>query len=248
MTFALLLALQAVDADGFRVHTLASPRQAGETVVRVLLPDQLEGRAPVVYVLPVEAGRESKYGDGLLEAKKLGLHNRHGVICVAPTFSRLPWYADHPTDPAIAQESYFLKDVLPLIEKTYPTSHRLLLGFSKSGHGAFSLLLRHPELFQRALAWDAPLMMDHHDRYGSGQVYGTAENFRKYRPADLLGNLDKELRLIHMGFDAFRDHHEGFEKLLKGPHIYRDGPKRAHRWDSGWLEPAFELLVDPPRK
>jgi hypothetical protein len=48
---ALLLAAQAVDADGFRVHTLTSPSHAGETVVRVLLPDKMEGRVPVVYVL-----------------------------------------------------------------------------------------------------------------------------------------------------------------------------------------------------
>ena len=37
-----------------------------------------------------------------------------------PTFSDLPWYADHPTNPLIRQETYFLKVVLPFIEKTYP--------------------------------------------------------------------------------------------------------------------------------
>ena len=39
---------------------------------------------------------------------------------VAPTFSHLPWYADHPTKPEIRQETYFLKVVVPFIDKTYP--------------------------------------------------------------------------------------------------------------------------------
>ena len=44
----------------------------------------------------------------------------------------LPWYADHPTDVGIRQESYFLKVVLPFVERTYPArterDGRLLLG------------------------------------------------------------------------------------------------------------------------
>lgn len=232
MTLLLLLVQETL--------TLNSPRQEGETQVRVLLPATWDARTPVVYVLPVEAGLESKYGDGFAEAKKLS----PAAIVVAPTFSRLPWYADHPTDPKIAQESYFLKDVLPLIEEKYSKGPRLLLGFSKSGHGAFSLLLRHPRLFARAVAWDAPLMMDTHTLYGAGPIYGTPENFERYRPSKLLGNVESK-RLIHMGFDNFREHHEAFDKLLTGPRVYRDGPKRAHRWDSGWVRPAFELLLEP---
>ncbi len=85
MTLLLFLAVQ--DVDGLRLHALKSERQSGETVVRVLLPAKPAERAPVVFILPVEAGRESKTGDGLLEAKKLDLHNKHGVICVQPSFA-----------------------------------------------------------------------------------------------------------------------------------------------------------------
>ena len=91
---------------------------------------------------------------------------------MAPTFSHLPWYADHPTDPDIRQESYLLEVVIPFIEANYPARAdrrgRLLLGFSKSGWGAYSLLLRHPDVFGKAAAWDAPLMMSEPGKYGSG--------------------------------------------------------------------------------
>ena len=100
-----------VDEHGFRVHRVTSEFQSGEALIRVLVPDKLNDneRLKVLYVLPVEANTEQRYGDGLIEAKKLDLANKHRLICVAPTFSHLPWYADHPTDKTIRQESYFLK-------------------------------------------------------------------------------------------------------------------------------------------
>src|SRR5262245_2541048 len=162
------------DGNGFLVHEVRSPYQAGTTQIRVLRPAQVaKGKQyPVVYVLPVEAGTESRYGDGMREVQRLDLHNKFGAVFVAPTFSHLPWYADHPTKPEVRQESYFLKVVVPFIDKTYPVraeaEGRLLLGFSKSGWGAWSLLLRRPDLFSRAAAWDAPLMLDKPGKYRSG--------------------------------------------------------------------------------
>ena len=62
--------------------------------------------------------------------------SRHNSIA-APSFSHLPWFADHPTNAKIAQESYLLQDILPRL-----SGRILLLGFSKSGNGAVTLLLR----------------------------------------------------------------------------------------------------------
>ena len=113
---------EATDERGFRVHEIRSQFQAGTTRVRVLAPEQIVPgrRYRSIYVLPVEAGHGTQWGDGLLEIKQHDLHNQHRAIFVAPEFSRLPWYADHPTDPAIRQESYLLQDVFPLIEASYP--------------------------------------------------------------------------------------------------------------------------------
>ncbi len=53
------------DEGGFLTHEVRSPYQAGATLIRVLLPDAIEKekKHPVVYVLPVEAGGESRYGE-----------------------------------------------------------------------------------------------------------------------------------------------------------------------------------------
>lgn len=243
--------------DGVLVHTVRSPYQAGVTRIRVLLPDRVEKgrRLAALYVLPVEAGDGRQYGDGLEEVRKLGLHNKHRLVCVAPTFSHLPWYADHPSDPQIRQEGYLLRVVVPLVERTYPVRAepvgRLLLGFSKSGWGAYSLLLRHPDLFGRAAAWDAPLVEDRPAKYGMGPIFGTQESFDKYRIASLLAQRAADLRgkparLILTGYSNFRDQHQAAHRLMTDlgiPHVYRDGPQRKHDWHSGWVDEAVGLLA-----
>lgn len=249
------------DANGFLVHEVRSPFQARTTQIRVLVPDTLEKskKYPVVYVLPVEAGTESRYGDGLKEVQKLDLHNTLSAVFVAPTFSHLPWYADHPTKSEIRQESYFLNVVIPFIDKTYPVraeaEGRLLLGFSKSGWGAWSLLLRHPNLFGKAAAWDAPLMLDKPGKYGSGDIFGTADNFEGYRVSKLLeakaDKLHSEKRLMLLGYGNFRAEHEQAHALmdrLRVAHEYRDGPARKHDWHSGWVKEAVELLLGNRRE
>lgn len=245
------------DQDGVLVHSVGSQYQTGTTVIRVLLPDgTIQGkRYRVVYVLPVESGDETRWGDGLAEVMRNDLHNRHQVIFVAPTFSHLPWYADHPTELEIRQETYFTNVVVPFVEQTYPVSKkpedRLLLGFSKSGWGAWNLLLRHPQTFGRAAAWDAPLMMDRIGKYGTTKILGTQENFESYCLVDLLRekaeHLGHEKRLVLTGYGNFRKHHREMHSLLDGlkiSHEYRDGPEQKHDWHSGWMPETVRLLIE----
>jgi predicted alpha/beta superfamily hydrolase len=243
------------DENGFLVHTVNSPYQTGPTKIRVLLPDQMhdDKRYRVVYVLPVEAKDGSRYGNGLREIKNHKLHNKFDAIFVAPTFSDLPWYADHASRKEIRQESYLVKVAIPFVEQTYPTlsksAGRLLLGFSKSGWGAWSLLLRNPKMFSRAAAWDAPMMMTQIGKYGNRPIFGTQKNFERYQISRLLSDtasrLSDQHRLILTGRGNFHAEHQQVHQLMKKlqiPHQYRDEPKRKHHWNSGWVTEAVELL------
>ncbi len=245
-----------IDALASKVHLVTSPYQRGTVKIRVLLPDDIKPlvRYRCLYVLPVEAGDQHRYGDGLRACRDANIHNRYQLICVAPTFSDLPWYADHPTDPQLRQESHFIKFVVPFVDQHYPVIRaargRLLVGFSKSGWGAWSLLLRNPKLFERAAAWDAPLMLDRPDRYGMGPIFGSQANFTHYQISRLLASraalLTDSSRLCLMGFGNFRDHHQRAHALmdkLRIRHSYADGPEREHTWNSGWLVEAVQELV-----
>jgi hypothetical protein len=248
------------NTDGVLTHRIECELQAAPTELRVLLPREVADEATraikkwsVIYLLPVEAGRESRFGDSMRTAVEIDAANRYGAIIVQPTFAALPWYADHPTDRTLAQESYFTDVVVPLVERTYPAlaepRGRLLVGFSKSGWGAWSLLLRHPDKFGKAASWDAPLTMTWPSKYGSQPIFGTEETFEQYRITKLLEDRAEQLtdssRLILLGHGNFPDHgpiHEQLERL-RIPHVYRPGPKTPHVWDKAWLQPAIEAVV-----
>jgi hypothetical protein len=248
------------DEHGVITYTVESEFQYGPNPVRVVLPNdfQRDGRYRVLYVLPVAKGPDEerdRWGDGLQAIRQGDVASKHQLICVLPVFDRLPWYGDNPLDAKIRQESYLLKVVLPLVERNYPVlaepRGRLLLGFSKSGWGAIGLLLRHPDVFGRAAAWDAPLMMTSPGQYGSGIVLPTAKAFEPYAIPTLLEQhagefLSPPERIILMGYGNFRQQTEQAEALLTKlgiAHEYRAGPQRAHHWTSGWVPEAVELLV-----
>jgi S-formylglutathione hydrolase FrmB len=248
------------DANGFTEYQTLSDYQPGWLPVRVILPSQIEPgrRYPILYLLPVEtdATEREKWGSALAEARKLDVANKYGFICVAPVFAQIPWYADHPTDPLIRQESYFLKVIAPLAEHYLPTrkdpAGRLLVGFSKSGNGAFSLLLRYPEQFGCAAAWDAPLVQLTPERYGMDKVYATQANYENYSFLPLLAQRAEELRrsrarrLTLLGYDIFPDQISQADAELDRlgvPHFFDNDTRRKHAWDSGWFPEAVQDLA-----
>lgn len=245
-----------VDGNGFDSLRVTSNSQDARTKIRILLPDDYNPAKAyrVVYVLPVEAGEGSSYGDGLRVVRDAGLADSKDVIFVSPTFSDLPWYCDHATDLQVRQATYFRYVVAPYIEQMYLTpglpEGRLLLGFSKSGYGAFSLLLRNSEYFGRALAWDSPLNMST-PLYGFGDILGSSANFENYRVPTLLRNHADEFigqpqRFILYGYSSLKGHLDAIDDLMNDlhiPHLYDSGTHRSHRWDSGWVPHAVDMLV-----
>lgn len=244
--------------DGIDTYRIESPHQAAPTKIFVLKPDSSnrEKRHRMLFVMPVEAGEGTRWGNGLKELQKHDLHNKYKLICVAPTFSDLPWYADHPENSRLQQEAYVLETVLPVLRWQVPESRhdrdgRLLLGFSKSGWGAWSLLLRHSDTFGRAAAWDAPLMMKPPGKYGSKPIFGTEENFARYQLSSLVTHAAQlefhADRLIHAGYGNFRSEHVEMNTLLESLKlqvVFLDGPKREHHWNSGWLPEVVKLLAE----
>ena len=247
------------DVRGFEVYAVESEFQRTETKIRVLLPGNFDASRdyPVVYVLPVEAGDGTQYGDGLGTVYNLGLQAQYDAIFVAPTFSDKPWYADHDSDRQIWQETHFRSIVVQFVELAYPASteadDRLLLGFSKSGWGAYSMLLRHPDEFGRAFAFDSPLGLSnpYFDEFNT--IVGTQANFENYHVMSLIQERAPLLstqgpRLFMMGYyyDFTRRDMDDADRLMTSlgiPHGYTPGPKRAHRWDSGWVSQAVATLL-----
>lgn len=248
-----------VEREGIAEFRVRSPYQEEETKIRILRPSVRLGekRWRTLYLLPVEPGERCAYGDGLREARRLKLADRFQCLCVQPAFVRMPWLADHPRDPLRRYETYFLRVVVPFVERTFPVEPRArgrwLAGFSKGGYGAMSLLLRHPELFDRAAAWDLPALQAHPDQFQMAEVFGTDENFAQYRLPELAVRQRRHFtarpRFVLTGYSLFRKQHQEWHRQLTAAgitHLYRDGPERKHRWETGWLEEAIPLLAELP--
>lgn len=245
-----------------KIFKIRSEFQNGTTDIRVLLPEHMKtGKSyKVLYILPtVPHQMDFWWNSGILEAVKYNVHNKYDLICVYPTFEKMPWYGDNPNDLKIRQESFLVKFVVPFVDKNFPTvkdpSGRLLLGLSKSGCGALTVLLRNLNVFGKAAAWDAPLLYDDITAVpeaGTEAVFGSNKNFREnfYLPnllrqkADLLKA--QPARLILMGYGICEDQVKATHQLmalLKIPHIYDNAIKRVHQWQSGWFPEAVRHLV-----
>lgn len=237
--------------------SISGPYQPEPVTVEVLTPDTMDvGRTyRVLYVLPVEPMNKTQYGAGLSEVAKANIANRYQVICVAPAFSATPWFADHPGDPALQQESHFIKTVLPWVEEHYPAERsragRLLLGFSKSGNGAVMLLLRHTELFDKAVAWDAPIDKTRPDQFNMIEVFGSEKHFQQYAIPVLVkqhaGKLKGDAPRIFLMSKRDGGHPmEGVHRQLRAlgvPHGFEYTESIEHHWASGWVPRAAELVL-----
>lgn len=256
--------------SGFLEFTLTTEYQAEPALVRVLLPDHPDPvkRHPVLYILPVESGVKSEFGNGLIEAKKADIANRYRVICVYPSFNKAaPWYGNHPTNLNQRQEDYVVRALVPFIDGKFPTQPRKegrwLIGFSKSAWGAFTLLFRHPDIFGYAAGWDGPLMLNGDNNgndwgpMGLSANFGTKEAMQKSLPTKLAqenaGWLKDHPRLVlapgRFWTSQTTQMHAHLE-ALGIPHVYRSDLTFPHRWDSGWFSPLVEELANiakPPK-
>jgi len=255
------------EQEGVWEFRVPSEYDGGDGVVHALLPDTLEpGKTyPVMYILPVERKIDGTFGNGIQEARKADLANRFDIICVYPVFGKVPWYANHPTDPSIRQEDHLIKAVIPFVEKTWPVIQdkeaRWLLGFSKSGWGAYNLLFRHPDVFGYAAAWDVPFMIDGEDPkdwgpMGIKHVMGTKEHFQaNYVPTKLAtaarDRLTDKTRLV-LGLGKFwagqTRKMDAHLTQLGIPHSYLTEYLGKHHWESGWFPPVAEELIRVARE
>ena len=247
-------------SDGLLTYTVTSPYQRQANAVEVLLPDDFSAdkRYPALYILPVNDGIDGPWGSGIREAQRWDVPNKYHVICVAPAYDYTPWFGDHPTDPTLRQESYLLKAVIPLIEARYPIVEgkegRLLLGFSKSGFGAITILLRNLDTIGKAAAWDAPLTSEVilPNQEEMLAVFATEENYAGYYIPGLIATHADELRngpprlvLVNSGdspSSIFKVHEQLTD--LSIPHQYVADEERTHNWTSGWFPLSAKLLFE----
>jgi hypothetical protein len=234
--------------NGIQTYVVTSDYQEKPCSLYVLLPDRFDKakRYKVLYVLPAWAPSP----EGIREMQKLDAANKYDLICVGPDFSGMPWYVDNETNPKIRCDSYIPEVIVPLVDKLFPTiarpDGRLLIGYSKAGMGAVSLLLRHADVFGRAGSWDGIIMMQNRPEF-----YGSREHFAQYYVPNLMRRQaavfrDQPARIAIAGYGDLRRDGDDAHALLKElgiPHFFDNSVKRRHEWTSGWVAPLIQVLM-----
>ena len=77
-----------------------------------------------LYVLPVEPGLGTNFGDGLDTSQSLDAQDQYNLTIIEPSFAIDPWYADNPLD-ANQQYETFMAQLQPWVKANLSTTgHR----------------------------------------------------------------------------------------------------------------------------
>src|SRR5205823_4972665 len=146
--------------------------------------------------------------------------------------------------------------VVPFVDKLAApgtTPERWLVGLSKSGFGALSLIFRNPTVFSAAACWDAPAQVSSITTYsGMQENFGTEENFDNYEIPRLVaqknGPFHARNRIWISGDNAiFTSEMQQLDQQMTAPvlvHTFVGGATRVHNWGSGWLDGAIQGLAN----
>jgi hypothetical protein len=213
-----------------------------------------------LYLLPVEAGLSTSFGDGIATLEALDAQDQYNLTIVEPSFANEPWYADNPNDPSQHYDTFMASDLVPWVTQNLSTTgheQNWLMGFSKSGIGGQDLLLNHPDVSTLAASWDFPADMSTYSQFnGSANQYGTDANFQtNYRLTPIFLQAHKlpftsSNRIWIGGYQAFQTDMSDYDALLTSagiPHTTEPPTLMAHRWDSGWAQIALAALSQDGR-
>ncbi|MBE1441883.1 alpha/beta hydrolase [Paenibacillus sp. OAS669] len=168
-------------------------------------------------------------------------------------------------------EDYFIYDLVTEIDKSFRTipdrAHRVLCGLSMGGFGAFSLALRHPELFGAAASLSGAvtstaMITNQYSRSDISRMIGPlhgpyAQSYDLQKLADAqLTNSQRPALYFNCGTEDYlysmnAAYHEQLERIGY-QHIYQEFPGE-HNWDYWskhlpdalrFLEASFQQMTD----
>jgi S-formylglutathione hydrolase FrmB len=215
-------------------------------------------------VLPVSDDDVPTFGDPVREIETWAVTSGRAVIVHFPQFDSGFgfWYGNHDTDSSKQFEAATLV-MLDAWDKGcaaagLETSPPIVMGFSRSGYGAMSLMARHPSRFSGVIAWDAPFMLH---PPGSTQAlqetlarayattYGSESNFTaNYQLTNHPDRLSAlaGTSIVIGGYKLWGVQTEDFHDLLMSlniPHAFLFRSYPTHRWDSGWIGPCLDAAT-----
>jgi len=263
----------ATNAVGMITFTVTSDCNGPSPVSLRLLPavgpTNLEHR--FIIVLPVEQDPETTYGNGMQAFIDLKAQSNYYCTVAEMQFqtqSNLPglnlssfFGADSDINPNVRYETLLTTLLVPWLRTNFSktgSEPMCIIGYSRSGLGAFSLMCRNPSVFDKMAIYQSPLTMTNWDTYDSSENFSTAANWKaNYRLTDsfldahVAGLLDSQriYLCLSTGYFCFDMHYMDAALTARGVPHYVDDPNSlttyTHNWQSGWVTNALPWLALP---
>jgi putative tributyrin esterase len=184
---------------------------------RVVVPanylesSRAETRYSVIYLLHGLAG----HFDNWTDKTKLAEYAKGLDFIVVTPEGGDGWYTDSATVPNDKYENYIVKELIPEIDKSFPTiadrDHRMIAGLSMGGYGAIKFGLKYPELFSLVGSFSGAL---------DAPLNGEKNSFLRPSIISVFGPDDSKTRIDNDIFKLIRTATP--EKLKTYPFIYLD--------------------------
>ena len=160
-------------------------------------------------------------------------------VCIHQVyFPKLAWYNKKIREQAIGQI------------KNINVPRKVLVGFSKSGLGAWNIALSIPDEIIGTIIFDAPVARETLPPWGTKDFYSNDEEWKADLPIrhvmEFKSALPEKHRLILVSGANFQDEMSRLSRALLDAnvhHTFRYRPEMKHHWQSGWIEEALNLLT-----
>ncbi len=184
-------------------------------------------------LLPATEPGDATYGS-MPEAWEIG---GRAVTVGRVVFPHMVWYNARVRGQAIEQIRALGKPEL------------VLVGFSKSGLGAWNLARAMPELLVGTVIFDAPMVREKLPPWGTAPFYADEGAWQADLPARTIAEFKVAVpaghRLVLVSGAVFHDEMARMSELLVAAgveHRFLARPRLRHHWQSGWLDEAVGAI------
>ena len=158
-------------------------------------------------------------------------------------YPTMVWYNEAVRREAIAQINSL--DIAPII----------LVGFSKSGLGAWNIARAIPDRIACTIIFDAPVARDRLPPWGTTSFYGSDAMWQEDLPIRTVPEFQAVMpathRLVLISGASFHDEMCMLSQALSKSgtkHVFLPRPHLKHHWNSGWIEEGLnEMFKSGPR-
>ena len=203
-----------------------------------------------VFALPAQAkGSEDVAADFIAG----DYADRYDVVVIIPYVKNTgPWWGTR-NDGTGLQENMLVEVVTQFSENELACSglrdDTFVIGYSKSGNGAYSLILRNPAVFGYVCSWDGAFS-NTWDNSGLDTNFGTEAHWETFDPLQILAanvaSVNDSERLVLLGYESWQSSQTAMQSALDSNSVdykYYAEDTGDHSWGGGWLENGMSELM-----